>query len=102
MTVIEMSCVEVGLDCGSSVWLCICLPTTHCASMSVHLLTSRYGVHAHAECVESPVTFVAEHHLVLMVGLLAHGARLTLHTLPAVRLDHTHQLHAHVQAGRMA
>lgn len=69
--------------------------------MHVHPLTSRYGVHAHAECVVPSVTFVTEHHLILMVGLLAHSARLTLHTLPAVRLDNTHQLFAHVQAGWM-
>lgn len=65
-------------------------------------LTSRYGVHAYAERVVSPVTFVTEHHLVLVVRLLAHGAGLTLHTLPTVRLDHTHKLRAHVQAGRVA
>lgn len=72
------------------------------ARMCVRPLTSRYGVHAHAERVVSSVAFVAEHHLVLMVGLLAHGAGLTLHTLPAVGLDHAHQLFAHVQAGRVA
>lgn len=72
------------------------------ACIHVHPLTSRYGIHAHAERVVSSVTFVTEHHLVLMVGLLTHGARLTLHTLPAVCLDHTHQLLAHVQAGRVA
>lgn len=70
--------------------------------MTVVELTSRYGVHAHAEGVVPSVTFVTEHHLVLMVGLLAHDARLALHALPSVRLDHTHQLLAHVQAGRMA
>lgn len=74
--------------------------TMYC--MFVYSLTIRYGVHAHAERVVSSVTFVTEHHLVLVVRLLAHGAGLTLHTLPAVRLDHTHQLLAHVQAGRVA
>lgn len=93
----ELLCVQVGFCLFCSVccpflvkWLC------------VHPLTSWYGVHAHTECVVSSVTFVTEHHLVLMVGLLAHGAGLTLHTLPAVSLDHTHQLLAHVQAGRVS
>lgn len=70
--------------------------------MHEYPLTGRYGVHAHAERVVPSVTFVTKHHLILMMGLLAHGARLTLHTLPAVRLDHTHQLRAHVQAGWVA
>lgn len=65
-------------------------------------LTCRDGVHPHAERVVASVAFVAEHHLVLMVGLLAHGAGLTLHALPVVRLDHTNQLAAHVQTGRVA
>lgn len=65
-------------------------------------LTSRYGVHAHAERVVASVTLVAEHHLILMVGLFAHSAGLTLHALPVVGLDHAHQLLAHVQAGRVA
>lgn len=68
----------------------------------IHALTGRYGVHAHAECVVASVTFVTEHHLVLMMGLLAHGACLTLHALPAVRLDHTHQFLTHVQTRRVA
>lgn len=46
--------------------------------------TCRYQVHSHAERVETSVTFVAEHHLILMVRLLTHSAGLTLHTLPAV------------------
>lgn len=71
---------------------------THCG----YELTCRYGVHAHAECVVTSVTLVTEHHLVLVVRLLAHRARLALHTLPVVGLDHTHQLLAHVQAGRVA
>lgn len=66
------------------------------------LLTCRYFIHAHAEGVVAAVTLVTEHHLVLVVRLAAHGARLALHALPAVRLDHAHQRLAHVQAGRMA
>lgn len=65
-------------------------------------LTCRDGVHPHAEGVVASVAFVAEHHLVLVVGLLTHGAGLTLHTLPVVGLDHRHQLAAHVQAGWVA
>lgn len=66
------------------------------------LLAYRYGVHSHAERVVTSVTFVAEHHLVLVVRLLTHSAGLTLHALPAVCLDDTHQLAAHVQAGWVA
>lgn len=68
----------------------------------INSLTSRYGVHAHTECVVSSVTFVTEHHLVLMMGLLTHGAGLTLHTLPVVRLDNTNQFLTHVQTGWVA
>lgn len=60
--------------------------------------TRRYRVHSHAERVVSSVTLVAEHHFVLVVRLLAHGARLALHALPAVRLNDAHQRLAHVQA----
>lgn len=68
----------------------------------INSLTSRYGVHAHTECVVSSVTFVTEHHLILMMGLLTHGAGLTLHTLPVVRLDNTNQFLTHVQTGWVA
>lgn len=68
----------------------------------INSLTRRYGVHAHTECVVSSVTFVTEHHLVLMMGLLTHGAGLTLHTLPVVRLDNTNQFLTHVQTGWVA
>ena len=69
--------------------------------MRARTRTEWYGVHAHAERVVSSVTLVAEHHLVLVVGLLAHGARLALHALPAVCLDDAHQVLAHVQARRV-
>lgn len=64
-------------------------------------LTQRNGVHAHTEGVETSVTLVTEHHLLLMVRLLAHGARLALHALPGIHLDLGHQLHTHIQAGRV-
>ncbi len=64
-------------------------------------LTQRNGVHAHTEGVETSVTLVTEHHRLLMVRLLAHGARLALHALPGIHLDLGHQLHTHVQAGRV-
>lgn len=64
--------------------------------------TCGYGVHSHAEGVVPSVTFVTEHHLILMVRLLTHSAGLTLHTLPAVCLDDRHQFPTHVQARWMA
>lgn len=68
----------------------------------INSLTSRYGVHAHAERVVSSVTLVTEHHLILVMRLLTHGAGLTLHALPVVRLDNTNQLLTHVQTGWVA
>lgn len=62
-------------------------------------LTCRYGVHAYTKSVVSSIALVTEHHLVLVVGLLAYGAGFAFHALPAIRLDHGHQLRAHVQAG---
>lgn len=77
-------------------------PITTTPCMYGFPLTCRYFIHAYTERVVTSVTLVTEHHLILVMRLAAHGAGLTLHALPAVRLDYTHQLLAHVQAGWMA
>lgn len=64
-------------------------------------LTQRNGVHAHTEGVVASITLVTEHHLLLVVRLLAHGAGLAFHALPGIHLDLGHQLHTHIQAGRV-
>lgn len=68
----------------------------------IGFLTGGNRVHAHTECVVTSVTFVTEHHLILMMGLLTHGAGLALHALPVVRLDNTNQFLTHVQTGWVA
>ena len=60
--------------------------------------TCRDVVEADAEGVESPVTGIAEHEVLLMVWLATRDTCLALHTLPRVGLYHCHELHTHVQA----
>ena len=69
---------------------------------AAHAFTRRDSSQTDAEGVVSPVATIAEHHEVFAVRHAANCARLALHALPVVGLDHWHELVGHFQACRMS
>eukprot|EP00048_Salpingoeca_helianthica_P018984 m.243783 g.243783 ORF g.243783 m.243783 type:complete len:480 (+) comp28528_c0_seq1:130-1569(+) len=72
------------------------------ATRLAHPAASRNGLQLDAVSVIATIALVAEHQVLLIIGVAADGAGLALHALPVVRFDHRDEIWRELEARGVA